>query len=246
MLSNQRILLYLFLLMGTVCFGQSLSGRVIDEQGKSLEGITVINISKVKGTVTNNKGAYQISYTDGDTIVFAGLGFANFEFVAKDLPGDMGPLNITMTLETTELDEVVVSSDQLSDEQIAEIIQQNFGLIMPTKVLSNAEKKLYSASSAHDYGAVSFDYILNLINGRIKSLRTLNNWEKQDALIDKLQAALPEEFFKEELGLEAVDIYPFLLYCVETSSAVPTPDKLNLTLTEFLLAKWKQYQEQRD
>lgn len=245
MLSNQRILLYLFLLMGTVCFGQSLSGRVTDEQGKSLEGITVINISKVKGTVTNNKGAYQISYTDGDTIVFAGLGFANFEFVAKDLPEDMGPLNITMTPETTELDEVVVNSDQLSDEQIAEIIEQNFGAIMPTKVLSKAEKKLYTATSSAG-GLVPFDLILNTINGRIRKLKMLNSWEKQDLIIDELQAAIPEGFLKEELGLEELEIYPFLLYCVETSSAVPTPDKLNLSLTEFLLVKWKQYQEQRD
>ncbi len=245
MLSNQRILLYLFLLMGTVCFGQSLSGRVTDEQGKSLEGITVINISKVKGTVTNNKGAYQISYTDGDTIVFAGLGFANFEFVAKDLPEDMGPLNITMTPETTELDEVVVNSDQLSDEQIAEIIEQNFGAIMPTKVLSKAEKKLYTATSSAG-GLVPFDLILNTINGRIRKLKMINSWEKQDLIIDELQAAIPEGFLKEELGLEELEIYPFLLYCVETSSAVPTPDKLNLSLTEFLLAKWKQYQEQRD
>ncbi|WP_420378451.1 carboxypeptidase-like regulatory domain-containing protein [Gilvibacter sp.] len=231
--------------MGTVCFGQSLSGRVTDEQGKSLEGITVINISKVKGTVTNNKGAYQISYTDGDTIVFAGLGFANFEFVAKDLPEDMGPLNITMTPETTELDEVVVNSDQLSDEQIAEIIEQNFGAIMPTKVLSKAEKKLYTATSSAG-GLVPFDLILNTINGRIRKLKMINSWEKQDLIIDELQAAIPEGFLKEELGLEELEIYPFLLYCVETSSAVPTPDKLNLSLTEFLLAKWKQYQEQRD
>ena len=247
MLSNQRIwILGLLCLVGFNALAQRLEGRVTDEQGRSLEGITVLNLTRVNGTVTNERGNYSIGYDDGDTILFAGLSFSNFEFVAKDLPEDLGPINITMTPETTELDEVVVRSDQLSDEQIAEIIEQNFGAIMPTKVLSNAEKKLYSASSAHDYGAISFDYILNLMNGRIRKLKMLNSWEKQDVIIDELQAAIPEEFLREELGLEEVEVYPFLLYCVETSVKVPTPEEMNLRLTEFLLAKWEQYKEQRD
>ncbi|MDC7996925.1 carboxypeptidase-like regulatory domain-containing protein [Gilvibacter sediminis] len=246
MLSNQRIwILGLLCLVGFNALAQRLEGRVTDEQGRSLEGITVLNLTRVKGTVTNERGNYSIGYDDGDTILFAGLSFSNFEFVAKDLPEDLGPINITMTPETTELDEVVVRSDQLSDEQIAEIIEQNFGAIMPTKVLSNAEKKLYTASSSAG-GLVPFDLILNTINGRIRKLKMLNSWEKQDVIIDELQAAIPEEFLREELGLEEVEVYPFLLYCVETSVKVPTPEEMNLSLIEFLLAKWKQYQEQRD
>ncbi|HEY4196240.1 MAG TPA: SusC/RagA family TonB-linked outer membrane protein [Mucilaginibacter sp.] len=85
----------------------TVSGKVQDEQGIPLPGVTV----KIKGTnaatITNEKGAFTISVPDANSIItFSFIGFESQELVAKDITA--GSI-ITLKATTMNLKEVVVN-----------------------------------------------------------------------------------------------------------------------------------------
>ncbi|MEC3878135.1 SusC/RagA family TonB-linked outer membrane protein [Parapedobacter sp. 10938] len=82
-----------------------VSGRVIDEAGNALEGVTV----SLKGTssvvTTDGNGTYQISISEEpNTLVFSIVGFESSEFAI----GDQRIVNVAMKASISDLDEVVV------------------------------------------------------------------------------------------------------------------------------------------
>lgn len=247
MLSNQRIIFILFFGLTTALntTAQQLQGRVTNERGFSMEGVTVINSTEKMGTVTNVRGRYSIGFTVGDTLKFSSIGYQDFTLVMEAMPRDLNNVNITLTPASTELEEVVVNSDQISEAELQRIIDQNFGAITPERKWTQTERRAYTASTSGG-GIVSFDYILNLINGRIKRIKTLSNWERQDAAIGHLQEMLPEGFFQEKLGLEEEEVYPFLLYCMETSQRGMVDEMLNLDLMEYFLVNLEAYKANKD
>ncbi len=82
-----------------------LTGRVIDESGEPLAGVTVV----VKGTsaavTTDENGSYQITIpADGNTLVFSMVGFEPLEYGF----GNQSVVNVSMKTLVSDLDEVVV------------------------------------------------------------------------------------------------------------------------------------------
>lgn len=81
-----------------------VTGRVTDEQGTALPGVTVRLKNTNVAAMTNNDGNYRIAVPkNGDILVFNMIGFSTVERAVS------GPtLNITLTSSSSELDQVVV------------------------------------------------------------------------------------------------------------------------------------------
>jgi len=85
--------------------GREISGKVVDEQGTPLEGVSVKAKGTTLGTVTNANGNYQLSVPDqAKILVFSFIGFASQELSI----GNSSLLNVTLLEEASSLDEVVV------------------------------------------------------------------------------------------------------------------------------------------
>jgi TonB-linked SusC/RagA family outer membrane protein len=72
------LLTMLVLLLCTVVHaqsGQPIRGKVIDEAGKPLSGVTVAVRNTNRGTVTNAEGAYSINAAPGDVLQFSFIGY---------------------------------------------------------------------------------------------------------------------------------------------------------------------------
>jgi TonB-linked SusC/RagA family outer membrane protein len=72
------LLTVLALLLFTVVYGQNgqpIKGKVIDETGKPLSGVTVSVKNTGRGTVTNAEGAYSISAAPGEVLQFSFIGY---------------------------------------------------------------------------------------------------------------------------------------------------------------------------
>ncbi|WP_257667212.1 SusC/RagA family TonB-linked outer membrane protein [Parapedobacter tibetensis] len=84
---------------------QRISGRVTDEYGSPLEGVTVTIKSTAAATTTDVNGYYRIiPSSKGDTLVFSMLGYN-----AVERPIGTNPtINITLTASVSDLEEVVV------------------------------------------------------------------------------------------------------------------------------------------
>ncbi|MFD1165917.1 SusC/RagA family TonB-linked outer membrane protein [Sphingobacterium daejeonense] len=100
------IFLLCFLPVGILWAQQkNIRGKVTNEDGNPIEGVTI----KIKGHLnalaqTSETGEYSIDANTGDVLLFVSMGFANAERTISD----QNMINVIMTADLTNLDEVVV------------------------------------------------------------------------------------------------------------------------------------------
>ena len=94
-----------FLFSGNVSAQPSVKGRVTDQNGQPLPGVSVIVAGTTNGTMTGSDGSYVISVAKGQTLEFQCLGMTSFR---KLCDGAVQVLNVTLKEDTAYLDEVVV------------------------------------------------------------------------------------------------------------------------------------------
>jgi TonB-dependent starch-binding outer membrane protein SusC len=82
---------------------RTVTGRVTSEEG-SVPGANVVIKGTATGTATGLEGKYQITVSNGDTLVFSFVGHQNREVVVRD----QEVINVSLALDFTELDQVVV------------------------------------------------------------------------------------------------------------------------------------------
>lgn len=94
-----------FILGPVVCFAQTISGRVTaSDDGRPLEGVTIVKKGGTSGTSSDASGAYSISASKGDILVFSFTGFLQQEVKVENAI----TLDIILKVENSSLGEVVV------------------------------------------------------------------------------------------------------------------------------------------
>ena len=107
-LMRRLMLSFFFLLASTLAFAQTeASGTIVDNIGDPIIGATVMEKGTSNGTVTDIDGNFRLKTASGATLVISYIGFAT-----QELPAAAG-MNITMTDDTNELNEVVVTGYQV-------------------------------------------------------------------------------------------------------------------------------------
>jgi len=81
-----------------------VSGKVVDENGEALIGVSVRVKEGNAGTVTDFEGRFSLQAASGSTLVFSYLGFSDLELKADPTQS----MNVKMTEGVESLDEVVV------------------------------------------------------------------------------------------------------------------------------------------
>ena len=95
-----------FLIMSLQAFAQekAITGKVVDEKGAPLPGVTVIIDGTTKGTITNGDGDYSLSVSsDNDVLVFSFIGYQ----VQKIKLNGRAKIDIKMIPDIFNLEEVV-------------------------------------------------------------------------------------------------------------------------------------------
>ena len=107
-LTRRLMLSFFFLLASTLAFAQTeASGTIVDNTGEPIIGATVMEKGTSNGTVTDIDGNFRLKTASGSTLVISYIGFAT-----QELPAQAG-MQITMTDDTNELNEVVVTGYQV-------------------------------------------------------------------------------------------------------------------------------------
>jgi len=83
---------------------KNISGKVTDEKGESLPGVSVVIKGTTIGTVTDVDGNYTIQAPSNAVLLFSFIGMQNREIAA----GNQNVLDVTMSENLTNLNEVVV------------------------------------------------------------------------------------------------------------------------------------------
>ena len=104
-----RFLMFAFFFM-TICSGvfaqqKTVTGKIVDDNGQALPGVTIVVKGTTVGTVSNIDGNYSISGVSAESVlVYSFVGMLTQEITV----GDQTLINITMEADAVGLDEVVV------------------------------------------------------------------------------------------------------------------------------------------
>ncbi len=97
--------LFLSLIATIGAFAQdAVKGKVKDEQGQGLPGVSVVVKGTTAGTVTDNAGAYTLNAQGNSTLVFSYIGYITQEIAL----GNKSTLDVALVSDTKALTEVVV------------------------------------------------------------------------------------------------------------------------------------------
>lgn len=98
------LLLTLMVMTGAYAQDVTVKGKVNDEQGQGLPGVSVLVKGTSAGTVTDVEGNYTVNAPGTATLVFSFIGY-----ITQEIPlGNKTSLDVKMLTDTKALDEVVV------------------------------------------------------------------------------------------------------------------------------------------
>jgi len=152
---------------------RKITGKVTDEKGNPLPGVTVVIQGTTKGTITDADGNYTLqNVSPNETLEFSFVGMQK----SMALVGDHSVINVTMKESATGLNEVVVIGYGTEQRKnvVGAVDQINSNKIEDRPV-SNLTQALQGASPNLTIQQTSMDPTNNTMNINIRGVSTMNN-----------------------------------------------------------------------
>lgn len=111
------IVFFLFTLVSICSFSQTkISGKIISNNNENIEGASVYLNNTTIGTITNDKGEFQLNMPNGNyTLIISFLGF-KIEQIPINTSKKQAPFIITLQEDNTLLDEVIIHKTKYDNE----------------------------------------------------------------------------------------------------------------------------------
>jgi len=231
------IILIVTLLWTVISFGQNqkISGVIIDSgTDKPIDNVNVLNLSRVIGTISNEKGEFEIFAQTNDTLYFSFLGYKPIKVrVTNDWLRFQGT-KIALTQTAFALEEVSVTSSRLTGY-----------LEIDAKYLKAEPSYRYSISGlpkGYEVGSAApnamnriigsifnpADLLYNFFGRKGKQFRKLKQMKESDEIRNLLQNKFDRETLDALLQLEKVDIDEILTRCNYSKEFIQTANDLQI------------------
>lgn len=214
---------------------QNFSAIVINAQTqRPLESVHIVNLNKVFGTITNQKGEFSITASVNDTLYFSYLGFKSQKIRVTNDMFKFKDTKIALTELAYALEEVIVRPYQLTGYLEIDVknIPINSGYqysISGLNVGYEAGKKNPSAVTKV-LGAIlnPADLLRNLFGKKPNQMRKLRQVKEDDAIRDLLASKFDRETLTELLQIDKMDIDDILNNCSYSKSFIRTANDLQI------------------
>jgi hypothetical protein len=223
----QRKLFILCLFLSVSAFSQKdtirskvLRGQIIHAINKqALSAAHVLNLNTVQGTITNEKGYFELPTRTNDTILVSYLGFSSIKLkVTNDLLKG-NELEIALYEKPEEVKEVIIKSTKLIgvlEIDIKQVPKDRFTRIhingLPqTYEVGKPKNKNYSSPIAALFQPV--DFLYNLFGKKPKQLKKLQKLKKEDDLRKMLAGKFDREVMMEYLDMDRQELTELLTDC---------------------------------
>ena len=102
-----------------------VSGLIVDEAYRPVQGVAVISKKLKRGTVSERSGIYSIPSTPGDTIFFRALGFKRYHTIIPDsFEGRQCNVDILLDIDTISIQEVTILPWKTYNDFIKDITKE--------------------------------------------------------------------------------------------------------------------------
>jgi len=232
---------FLFLIFSNALFSQEngnqnkVIGTIVSVSTTfPLSNVNIININKVKGTISNTRGNFEIDATVGDTLHISMIGFQSLRVrVTNDWVKNKNA-KIELTEKAIALEEVVVRKYSLTGF-----------LEVDTKLIPEPENYRYSISGlpqgyeAGEYSPKAFsrvmnsifnpaDMLYNFFGKKPKELRRLKEMKKDDTVKNLLESKFDRETLAILLGIDKKEIAEILQHCNYSEAFIETANDLQI------------------
>lgn len=214
---------------------QKVTGTIVNDLNLfPIPNANIININKVKGTVTNNRGYFEIEATVNDTIHITLLGFQSLRVRVTNDWIKNGTAKIQLTEKAIALEEVVVRKYDLTGY-----------LEVDSKLIPEKENYRYSISglpAAYEAGERSpkafsrvlgsifnpADMLYNFFGNKPRELKRLKSMKKDDTVRNLLESKFDREMIAVLLGIDKKEIPEILQRCNYSQAFIESANDLQI------------------
>jgi hypothetical protein len=214
---------------------QTVSGTIINDNTKfPIANVNIININKVRGTTTDEKGNFELAVSVNDTLHITSLGYQSLRVRVTNDWLKNKTTKIQLTEKAYALEEVVVGRYNLT------------GYIeVDSKLIPVKENYRYSISGltegyeAGEYSPNAFgkvmgsifnpaDALYNFFGKKPTELKRLKEMKKDDTVRNLLETKYDRETIAVLLGVDKKEIAEILERCNYSESFVKTANDLQI------------------
>jgi len=232
---------FFFLIVSSSAFAQVLespqkvSGTIVNDNNQlPLPYVNIININKVRGTTTDEKGFFEINVSANDTLHISILGFQSLRIKVTNDWIKNKTTKIHLTEKAYALEEIIIRPYDLTGY-----------LEVDSKLIPVKENYRYSISGltqgyeAGEYSPNAFgkvmgsifnpaDMLYNFFGKKPKELKRLKEMKKDDTVRNLLESKFDRETISVLLGVDKNEIAEILERCNYSESFVKTANDLQI------------------
>jgi len=199
-----------------------------------MESVHVVNLNQVVGTISNEKGEFNIPAKVNDTLYFTFLGFKSQKVRVTNDMFKFKDTKISLTELAYALEEVIVRPYSLTG--YLEIDVKNLPLNTAFQYSISGLSVGYEGGNKNPsavtkvLGAIlnPADLLRNLFGKKPNQMRKLRQMKEDDRIRDLLASKFDRETLMELLQLEKVDIEDILNNCNYSRSFITTANDLQI------------------
>lgn len=238
----KHFIAFCFLFIAGIGFSQNdtithaIKGTVVNaETLLPMDRVNVINTTRVKGTITNGSGVFELNVKVNDTLLFSYLGFETIKVRITNDWIKNKTAKIIMAEKAFILDEITVRKYKLTgyvevDTKLIPVEENNFRYSIPginagyevgDKSPSAVTKVLQSIFNP-------VDFLYNVFGKRPKEMKKLKEMKKDNTIRDLLATKFDRETLASLLEVSVDDIPLILQNCNYSEYFIKTANDLQI------------------
>ncbi|WP_111308387.1 carboxypeptidase-like regulatory domain-containing protein [Confluentibacter sediminis] len=237
---KQYLLLFFVILSSAYGFSQDEEGKVKGvvlnvSNSEVLEGVNIVNLNKVIGTSTNNKGEFEINAKVNDTLHFSYLGFKSIKVrVTNDWLKYGNATTINLTELALALEEVVVNQLKLTgylEVDIKQVPAINNNYRYSISGLPSTGYEAGKSSALNKVLGSIFnpaDFLHRMFGKKPNELRKLKKMKEDDEIRNLLASRFDREMLTVLLQVDKVDLDEIVSQCNYSKGFIQTANDLQI------------------
>ncbi|CAM1367164.1 TonB-dependent receptor [Tenacibaculum litopenaei] len=195
-----------------------LKGQIVDSKSKQpLSAAHILNLNTVVGTITNEKGLFNLTAQANDTVLVSFLGYSSIKLkVTNDLLKG-NEVEISLSEKPEEIKEIVIKSTKLIgvlEVDVKQVPKDKF-----TRIHINGLPQTYEVGRPQKLNSTlskllnPVDLVYNLFGKKPTQLKKLQKLKKEDDLRKMLAGKFDREVMMEYLEMDRTELNKLLSDC---------------------------------